>query len=167
MYRILILLVVSLILMGPVNAEVGKIGVVDGEKLFDEYPGAQDASKKIADIQESLRKEIADSEKIYTEFEKQKKSEAEKVTKQKELQAKIDLKAGEAKKTIENLSVKIEDDILASIKKIAAEKGIEVVLDKRAVLVGAQDITDAVALELKKKPIANQIGLPSIPSQKK
>lgn len=162
MIRFIYILLISLFMVGPVNAQVGKIGVVDGEKLFDEYPGAQDASKKIADIQESLRKEIADSEKIYTEFEKQKKSEAEKATKQKELQAKIDTKASEAKKTIESLSVKIEDDILASIKKIAAEKGLEVVLDKRAVLVGAVDITDAVAVELKKKPLANQVTLPSI-----
>lgn len=162
MIRFIYILLVSLLVMGPVSAQTGKIGVVDGEKLFDEYPGAQDASKKIADIQESLRKEISDSEKIYTEFEKQKKSEAEKATKQKELQAKIDAKASEAKKTIENLSVKIEDDILASIKKIAAEKGLEVVLDKRAVLVGAVDITDAVAVELKKKPLANQVTLPSI-----
>lgn len=134
-----------------------RIGIVDGEKLFDEYPSAQEASKKIADAQEELRKEIDETEKVYSEFEKQKKSEAEKLTKQRELQTKIDSKAQETRKMIESLSSKIEDEILQAIRKVSGERGIDVVFDKRAVLVGGTDITQAVSEHLKKKvPLAQK-----------
>lgn len=156
MYKSIIVLVAFMLTYWPAYAQSSsKIGVVDGEKLFDGYPNAQEATKKIADAQDDLRKQIADSEKMYTEFEKQKKSEAEKLTKQKELQSKIDAKAQETKKMIESLSGKIEEDIVQAIKKIAAEKGLDVVFDKRAVLVGGLDITQPVSDFLKKKaPIA-------------
>ncbi len=160
MYRILLLVVVLSIGFWPVGSYAqanSKIGVVDGEKLFDEYPNAQEATKKIADAQDELKESITESEKIYGEFEKQKKSEAEKLTKQKELQAKIDLKAKETKKMIENLSSKIEQDILQSIKTVAGEKALDIVFDKRAVLHGGVDVTQPVLELLKKKvPIANQ-----------
>ena len=160
MYRILLLVIVLSIGFWPVSSYAegsSKIGVVDGEKLFDEYPNAQEATKKIADAQDDLKEAITESEKIYTEFEKQKKSEAEKLTKQKDLQAKIDLKAKDTKKMIENLSSKIEQDILQSIKIVAGEKGLDVVFDKRAVLHGGVDVTQPVLDILKKKvPIANQ-----------
>lgn len=165
--NIFIALVISFVGLWPVQAhDQGKIGVVDGEKLFDGYPNAQDATKKIADAQDELRKQIAESEKVYTEFEKQKKSDAEKLTKQKELQIKIDEKAQSTKKMIESLSGKIEDDILQAIKKVAVEKGLDVVFDKRAVLVGGADITQAVSGELKKKaPIAQNKPL-TLPQEK-
>ena len=148
--------VVLLLCSWPIFAQsASKIGVVDGEKIFDSYPNAQEATKKIADAQDELRKQISESEKVYTEFEKQKKSEAEKLTKQKELQSKIDAKAQETKKMIESLSSKIEDDILQTIKKIAAERTLDIVFDKRAVLVGGVDITQSVTDLLKKKaPLA-------------
>ena len=73
---------------------------------------------------------------------------------QKELQAKIDVKAQSTKKMVEALSNKIEADILEAVKKIASEKGVEVVFDKRAVLVGGLDITESVTDYLKKKTIA-------------
>ena len=161
MYRILLLVFALCISFWPVNSFAQgntKFGVVDGEKLFDEYPAAQDATKKISDAQDDLREAITESEKIYGEFEKQKKSEAEKLTKQKELQAKIDLKAKDTKKMIENLSSKIEQDILQSIKAVAGEKGLDVVFDKRAVLYGGTDLTQPVLELLRKKvPIANQM----------
>ena len=159
MYRMvaLLLLLVLTVNIWPTYAEsTSKIGVVDGEKLFDEFPSAQEATKRISDAQDELRDTITETEKIYTEFEKQKKSEAEKLTKKKELQARIDAKAQETKKMIEILSSQIEDDILQAIKKISSEKGIEVVFDKRAVLVGGNDITIQVTDLLRKKvPIAN------------
>jgi outer membrane protein len=152
MNKLLVTLLLVVLSFWPVYAhDSANIGVVDGEKLFDEYPNAQEASKKIADAQDELRKEISESEKVYTEFEKGKKSEAEKLTKQKELQAKIDVRAQDTRKMIENLSGKIEADILQSIKKVASVKGIDVVFDKRAVLSGGVDITDEVVLILKKK----------------
>lgn len=154
MYRILLLIITISVSLWPVNSYAQgntKFGVVDGERLFDEYPAAQEATKKISDAQDELREAIAESEKIYGEFEKQKKSEAEKLTKQKELQAKIDVKARDTKKMIEGISSKIEQDILQSIKTIAAEKGLEVVLDKRAVLYGGADLTQPVLEVLKKK----------------
>ena len=160
MHRILLLVVVLGINFWPVYSYAqgnSKIGVVDGEKLFDEYPSAQEATKKIADAQDELKEAITESERIYSEFEKQKKSEAEKLTKQKELQAKIDSKAKDTKKMIEGLSSKIEQDILQSIKAVASEKGLEVVFDKRAVLYGGTDLTQSVLDLLKKKvPIATQ-----------
>ncbi|MBI2995942.1 MAG: OmpH family outer membrane protein [Candidatus Melainabacteria bacterium] len=159
MNRILSLLVLITFISWPsygLAQSSSKIGVVDGERLFDEFPSAQDATKKIADAQDELKDTISETEKIYSEFEKQKKSDSEKLTKKKELQAKIDLKAQETKKMIETLSTQIENDILQAIKKIAGEKGLDVILDKRAVLVGGTDITDSVSLQLKKKaPLAN------------
>jgi len=152
MNKLLVTLLLVVLSFWPAYAhDSGKIGVVDGEKLFDEYPSAQEASKKIADAQDDLKKEISESEKVYSEFEKGKKSEAEKLTKQRELQTKIDARAQDTRKMIEDLSGKIEADILQAIKKIASGKGIDVVFDKRAVLSGGVDITDEVVLILKKK----------------
>ena len=161
MLRILVLLLIFTFSFWPSYAETSlKIGVVDGEILFDEYPGVQDTQKKISDAQDALRDAIDESEKVYTEFEKQNKSEAEKLTKKKELQTKIDVKAQDTKKLIESISVKIEDDILQAIKKVALEKGLDVVFDKRAVLTGGTDVTSDVTKHLKKGavPIANDEG---------
>ena len=159
MKRFLFPLFLLAILIWPLSAQsTSKVGIVDGEKLFDEYPSAQDATKKISDAQDELKNVISDSEKIFEEFEKQKKSEAEKLTKQKELQAKIDIKAKDTRKMIESLSAKIEQDIVQAIRTIALEKGLDVVFDKRAVLYGGVDITQPVTDSLKKRvPIANQV----------
>lgn len=158
MQRIILVLFLIVVSCWPAYSQSSsKIGVVDGDKLFDEYPGVQDAQKKISDAQDALKDAIEQSENIYSEFEKQKKTESEKLTKKKELQTSIDSKAQETKKIIESISIKIEDDILQAIKKISAEKGLEIVFDKRAVLSGGVDITDVVAEQLKKKtPIANE-----------
>lgn len=128
-----------------------KVGIVDGEKLFDEYPAAQDASKKISDAQDNLRNIIEESEKTFSDLEKENKSESEKLVRQRELQAKIDLKAKETKDMIESVSVKLEEEILSAIKQIASKKGFDVIFDKRAVLVGGTDITEEVSKELKKQ----------------
>ena len=134
-----------------------RVGIVDGEKVFDEYSFAQEATKKITDAQDQLKQQIEESEKTYTEFAKQKKSEAEKLTKQKELQADIDAKAQSTRKMIESLSSKIESEILQAIKTISTEKGLDVIFDKRAVLFGGTDVTQSVVNELKKKsPIAGE-----------
>ena len=158
MIRILLTVLFVSLILWPTNAQsTSKVGVVDGEKLFDEYPSAQEASKKIADAQEELRSSITETEKMYSEFEKQKKSEAEKLTKQRELQVKLDTKAQETKKIVESLSSKIETEITQAIRKIAQEKGLDVVFDKRAVLSGGVDITQPVSNELKKKvPVAEK-----------
>lgn len=143
---------VTTLIFWPVSALAAiKIGIVDGEKLFDEYPQAQDASKKIADAQDKLRDIITNSEKKFSELEKEGKSESEKLTKQRELQTQIDTEATKTRELIESISASLEDDILESIKEIATKKGIEVVLDKRAVLIGGTDITDDVAQVLQKK----------------
>ncbi|MBI3590481.1 MAG: OmpH family outer membrane protein [Candidatus Melainabacteria bacterium] len=161
MQRIIIVLILLVFSFWPALAQnASKIGVVDGEKVFDLYPGVEQAQKKISDAQDDLRNAITESENVYTEFEKQKKSEAEKLTKKKELQAKIDAKAQETKKLIESISLKIEDDIVQAIKKVAGEKGLEIVFDKRAVLNGGTDVTDAVSEQLKKRiPLANENNL--------
>lgn len=156
MQRIIVLSLLVLFMTWPANAEsTMKIGVVDGEKLFDNYPGVDDAQKRITDAQDALRNAIEESEKIFGEFEKQKKSEAEKLTKKKELQSNIDTKAKETKEVIESISVKIEDDILQAINKIAKQRGFDVVFDKRAVLTGGIDATDEVTKILSKVPLAN------------
>ena len=67
MNRLIYVLFLSLILVWPACAQSSKLGFVDGDKLFDEYPAAQDASKKISDAQDALKKEIAESERIFTE----------------------------------------------------------------------------------------------------
>ena len=154
MFKAILVLGLLMFSVWPSYGQVSMVGVVDGERLFDEYPGAQDASKRISDVQDELRNEITESEKVYTKFEEQKKSETEKLTKKKELQSKIDLKAQEARKLIENLSGKIEKDIVEAIQIVSKKKGIDVVFDKRAVLVGGNDITDSVAEYLKNKPQA-------------
>ena len=134
-----------------------RVGIVDGEKIFDEYSFAQEATKKITSAQDELKQQIEESEKTYSEFAKQKKSEAEKLIKQKELQSEIDSKAQNTRKMIESLSSKIENDLLQAIRTIAAEKGLDVIFDKRAVLFGGVDVTQAVTSELKRKvPLAGE-----------
>lgn len=157
MQRIIVVLFLFIVSAWPVYAQNSMVGVVDGDRLFDEYPGVQEAQKRISDAQDTLKNVIEESEKVYSEFEKQKKSESEKNTKKKELQASIDSKAQDTKKLIESISIKIEDDILQAIKKVSTEKGLDIVFDKRAVLLGGVDVTDAVSEQLKKKtPIANE-----------
>ena len=157
MQRIIVVLFLFIVSFWPAYAQNSMVGVVDGDRLFDEYPGVQEAQKKISDAQDNLKNIIEESEKIYSEFEKQKKSESEKTTKKKELQASIDSKAQDTKKLIESISIKIEDDILQAIKKTSAEKSLDIVFDKRAVLVGGIDVTELVSEQLKKKtPIANE-----------
>ena len=74
MQSLLVVVLLVFISFWPAYGQTSsKIGIVDGEKLFDLYPGVQDAQKKIADAQDDLKNAIEESEKVFTEFEKQKK----------------------------------------------------------------------------------------------
>jgi outer membrane protein len=141
------------------SAKDMKVGTVDLQKLFKEYPGTKTAQKKftamaqrkqkdLQDAADELKDMAADMESsksvLSTKQKRQKQTEYE--TKEKDLrmqdaQIRTDLATKEAEMT-----QSILDEIKAIVAAAAKEKGVDLVLDseKTVYINGGVDLTDDV-----------------------
>jgi len=99
------------------------------EVYLDVYPQAE------------LKKVMLDMDKYYVEIDKLKQEMKDKLTPKEE----------ELKRMNETETLKIKTDIINTTKAVAKDLGVDIVLDKKAIIVGGIDMTDAVIKKLNKK----------------
>ncbi len=122
-------------------ATASNVGVIDLEKAVTSHPGYDakmdtfDAYKK----SENARLDVYRNKSTLTDAEK-----STVVNLRVEIDNNIAAKYDE-------LFNPLEDDVLAAVKKVGMESGIEVILDVNAVLYGGLDLTPAVISTLKSK----------------
>jgi len=146
-----------------VKEKVIKIGVIDGKRIFDEYPESQKAKELLLKELKVKQEEIDARSKEIKKLEEELKSNLllsgeeranieEEINKKKQETLKFSSQAEEyltAKE--EELTKKITQKIYLLIKQIAEEKGINIILENNYVLYAddSLDITDEVIGKIK------------------
>jgi Skp family chaperone for outer membrane proteins len=150
--KYLVAITVSLILLVSVasGAFAASMGFIDVQKVYSdykEYKKAKDELKKQEDEYAKAEKEAQDKmDKAIAD----KKTEEELKKLRDELLADLKPK-GEAYMAVKKQKMdKINNDIIKASDKVAKKVGIDVVVDKVAIIVGGVDLTDMVISELNK-----------------
>lgn len=131
-------------------ASFTNIGVIDVQKVFKEYKETSKAQGDLSKEEESFKKEFEDSQKKLEEAEKQGKKKEEIDKLKKDLEEKLSPKREALLKLNEQLTGKLQVEILDSVKKVAKKVGVDVVLDKQVVITGGMDLSEMVITELNK-----------------
>jgi Skp family chaperone for outer membrane proteins len=128
---------------GPLN-----IGVVDRDKVVTSYPKAQSAAEELKRSEDKVHKMIEDSNKQYEDQKTAHKPQAELEGLQRRLQTQIDAEVKKIQDRAQGLEAQLESDIDSAIKAEAANKRVDAVFMKQAVLLGGTDLTEGVVKRL-------------------
>jgi len=152
MKKLVALLVVALFLgvvVGSAFAE--NIGFIDVAKVFKEYKATAKAEEDLKKERDSYEKEFKDAQEKLDKAEKDNKSKEEMDTLKKDLETRLEPKRKSLLSLNEQLTTKLQLDIVGSVKAVAKKVGIDVVLDKQAIITGGVDLTEMVINDLNKK----------------
>lgn len=141
------------------------IGVVDRDKVVTSYPKAQQAAEELKRQEDRVHKLIEESNKQYEELKAAHKPPAELEGLQRRLQNQIDEEVRKVQAKAQGLEGQLESDIDTAIKAEAANRKVDAVMMKQAVLMGGTDITDGVIKRL--APLANASATPTTKSPTK
>ena len=135
-----------LYLTGPIAAE--NIGYVDLQKVFINYKETEKARAGFEKKQKELREELEEKQKTLEQAQKDNKKPEEIQKLVAEIQEELQPKQEELMKLNNQLMTSIRADIVSATKKVAKEYGVDIVLDKQALLSGGFDLTDFVIEDL-------------------
>ena len=131
-------------------ANLSGIGFIDVQKVFKEYKETTKAQGELSKQEESFKKEFEESQKKLEKAEKDGKKTEELEKMKKELEEKLAPKRESLLKLNEQLTTKLQMEILEAVKKVAKKVGIDIVLDKQVVITGGMDLSEMVITELNK-----------------
>jgi len=144
----LVLLALILMVGFSVNLKAETIGVVDLQKVFISYDETDKARKDFEKKQKELRDELEEKQKTLEKAQQDNKKPEDIQKLVEEIQEELQPKQEELIKLNNELMASIRADILRSARKVAKEYGIDMVIDKQAVLNGGFDLTDFVIEDL-------------------
>lgn len=146
--RHMITIILSLFILGNITVQAETIGVVDLQRVFVAYnkteTARRDFEKKDKALQDELKKRQED-----VEAAQKKNAKPEKIQKMiAKIQEELRPKQEELIQLNNQLMTTIRTDIINATKKIAKNYGIDMVMDKQAVLSGGFDLTEFVIEDL-------------------
>ena len=127
------------------------IGYIDVTKVFKEYKDTASAEDQLKKEKDSYEKDFKDAQDQLEKATKDNKTTDEIDKLKKELEEKLEPKRKSLLTLNEQLTSKIQLEIITSVKKIAKKVGIDIVLDKQAIITGGVDLTEMVVNDLNKK----------------
>jgi len=131
-------------------ANFNNIGFIDVQKVFKEYKETDKAQKELEKKEAEFKKEFEKSQEKIKKAQSENKEEKELEKMRKSEEEKLTPKRDELLRLNEQLTGKLQQEILASVKAIAKKVGLEVVLDKQVVITGGMDLTEMTISELNK-----------------
>ncbi|OGC06444.1 hypothetical protein A2526_03420 [candidate division WOR-1 bacterium RIFOXYD2_FULL_36_8] len=143
-------LFLSMFIVSVGFAETSSIGYIDVQKVFSNYKETTKAQKELQKKEEDFKKLFEDSQNKLKEAEDKGKSKNELDKMTKDLEKKLEPKRTELLKLNEQLTSKLQGNIVDSVENVAKKLGIDIVLDKQVLIVGGMDITDMVIKDLNK-----------------
>ncbi len=126
------------------------IGFIDVQKVFKDYKETSKAQAELSKQEESFKKDFEESQKKLEKAEKDGKKPEELEKMKADLEKQLAPKRESLMKLNEQLTGKLQQKILDSVKTVAKKVGIEMVLDKQVVITGGMDLTEMVVNELNK-----------------
>ena len=142
------LLILIFVLGFSTSIMAENIGTVDLQKVFMSYKETEKARKDFEKKQSELRKELEKKQKKLEKAQKNNKKPEEIQKLVQEIQEELQPKQEELIKLNNELMASIRADILKSSRKVAKEYGVDIVIDKQAILTGGFDLTDFVIEDL-------------------
>jgi len=130
--------------------DLSGLGFIDVQKVFKGYKQTEKSQGELAKEEASFKKEFEDSQKKLADAEKNNKSKEELEKMKNDLEAKLAPKRDALMKLNEQLTVKLQGQIVKAVDAVAKKMGIETVLDKQVVIVGGSALTEMVLNELNK-----------------
>ena len=128
-------------------AKTENIGVVNINKILENYTTAQEVTADLKVQEDELQKLVVDAKKQI----KKAKTPLEKKNLEEKLTEQFSIKRNVYAKEQSEKWKKIENKVFAEIKKVAKNKKIDMVLNKQSVIIGGEDITDKVIDGLNKE----------------
>jgi Skp family chaperone for outer membrane proteins len=126
--------------MSGLNAFAQQIGVVDLDKVVNNYSKAQDVSADLKVKEAELQKFLADAQKQL----KDATSPVEKKNLEDKLTQQFKSKSDEFKDAQIKQWKQIEDSIFSAIETVSKTNKLDVILVKSSVLLGGTDVTDQI-----------------------
>lgn len=126
------------------------IGFIDVQTVFKEFKATVKAQDELSKLEEEFKKAFEDSQKKLEKAEKDGKKVEELEKMKKELEESLAPKRENLLKLNQQLTGKLQQEILVAVEKVAKKVGIDLVLDKQVVITGGMDLTDMVVSELNK-----------------
>lgn len=123
-----------------------KIGFVDMTKVLNNYTKAQEITDSIKVQQTEIQRMVADARNQINAAI----TEEEKTALEKKLSDQIQQRNNEFRADYEKKVQALQDNIVATVKKVAENKRLDFIFRKDNIITGGQDITDAVLAELNK-----------------
>lgn len=128
-----------------------EIGIVDEERVLNEYSASKDAQAKIADLRAKIQNLLVD---LNSELEKANSNksltEVQKTQKQKEAEKKLTAEKDKAEEIAGTLREQVETNIQKAINEESRAQGLTAVFTKEVTLYGGKDITEAILKRLSK-----------------
>lgn len=147
--------IISGIISGGMAASYGaplnSIGYIEVQKVFKGYKETSKAQEKLSKEEEVFKKDFEESQKKLESAKSAKKPQKEIDSITKELEEKLAPKREVLMKLNEELTTKLQKDIITAVSQVAKNLGLDTVLDKQAVIVGGVDISDMVINRLNEK----------------
>ncbi|NQT29472.1 MAG: OmpH family outer membrane protein [Candidatus Saganbacteria bacterium] len=147
---VVILLIMAFISGVAAMASAASIGYIDVQKVFREYKATEKAQKDLAKEEEAFKKSFEESQAKLEKAEKDGKSTEEIDKLRKKLEESLAPKREKLLRLNEELTAKLQLQILDAVNTVAKKVGIDLVLDKQVVITGGMDLTDMVVNELNK-----------------
>ena len=130
---------------------LNSIGFIEVQKVFKSFKETVKAQEKLAKEESAFKKEFEESQKKLEASKAAKKSQKEIESLTKELEEKLAPKREQLMKLNEELTGRLQGEIVSSVKSVSKNLGLDIVLDKQAVIIGGVDITDMVINKLNEK----------------
>ncbi|MDD4527624.1 MAG: OmpH family outer membrane protein [Candidatus Margulisbacteria bacterium] len=127
------------------------IGYVDTLEVLQSYNKAIAAQADLVQKQQDVQEFFALKQKEYESYVQPDSTEQEIFQIKKELENAVEPKRQELLELNKKLSNEIEEDILVATETISKQLKLDIVLDKKSVLVGGMDITTLVVDKLNNK----------------
>ena len=140
-----------LLLSAPLFAATASIGFIDVQKVFKGYSETSKAQAELSKEEAAFKKDFDASQKKLEAAKAAKKSDKEIETMTKQLEEELAPKREKLMKMNDELTSRLQKDIMTSVKSIAKNLGLDIVLDKQVIIDGGMDISDMVINKLNSK----------------
>lgn len=139
-------ILLSLILTGITIADT--VGYLDSQRILREYNEALTAQAELAQKQKEFQELLLERQSQLKTLKNEGTSQDDLVEKEEQIKSELEPVRDELLRYNEELSSRIENEVLETTKAVAKQLRIDVVLDKQAVLFGGMDITSLVLSKL-------------------
>lgn len=126
------------------------LGFIDVQRVFTEFKESSKARTELSKKEEEYKKEFEGRQKKLDEAEKGGKAKEELEKMRGKLQEELGPKLEELQGMRAKLSGELQQKIVEAVKEVSKQVGIDVVIDKQAVIAGGTDLTDLVVGRLNK-----------------